>query len=139
MVKVYLAAPLFSDAEREFNRKLREEIENIGVSVFLPQEDSNDCGDSEEENETIYHKNVAAIDASDAIVAVLDGSDVDSGTAWEVGYGYASGKPVYGIKTDFRSMGKEGPVNLMIFFSLRRLFMSVEELLEGAIIKNNLE
>ena len=129
MVKIYLAAPLFSDAERDFNKKLRDAILKLDFSVFLPQEDSNNCEESEVENREIYKKNTAAIDNSDIVVAVLDGPDVDSGTAWEIGYAYANRKPVYGLKSDFRSMGKEGPVNLMIYFSLRRLCTSVEDML----------
>ena len=45
---------------------------------------------------------------------VLDGVDVDSGTAWEIGYAHALDKPVYGLRTDFRTLGIEGTVNLMI-------------------------
>lgn len=36
--------------------------------------------------------------------AVLDGVDVDSGTAWEIGYAYARGKPIIGLRTDFMSL-----------------------------------
>ena len=85
------------------------------MSVFLPQEHSNDI-DSERDarQESIFSKNVAAIDKADILVAVLDGVDVDSGTAWEIGYAHALGKPVYGLRTDFRTLGIEGVVNLMI-------------------------
>jgi hypothetical protein len=40
MKNVYLAAP--SEAERDFNSKLRDELEGLGISVFLSQEHSND-------------------------------------------------------------------------------------------------
>jgi len=127
--KVYLAGPLFSLAEMEFNKGLSDKIVSLGYSVFLPQEDSNNSAESEIANEVIYGKNQAAIDDSDVMVAVLDGADVDSGTAWEIGYASACKKHVFGIKTDFRSMGKEGPVNLMIYYSLQKFCTSVEELL----------
>jgi nucleoside 2-deoxyribosyltransferase len=39
MKTVYLAAPLFSEAECDFNRKLRDLIIDEGYEVFLPQED----------------------------------------------------------------------------------------------------
>ncbi len=112
MRRVYLAAPLFSEAERDFNRKLRDEIKKIGFEVFLPQEDSNNKYNSS--HQAIFEKNIAAINNSDVMVAVLDGADVDSGTAWEIGYAYATGKPVFGLRTDFRTLGIEGNVNLMI-------------------------
>lgn len=114
MKTVYLAAPLFSEAECDFNRKLRDLIMNEGFLVFLPQEDSNNIHDEKNRQEIIFNKNLAALDRSDIIVAVIDGADVDSGTAWEIGYAYSKGKPVLGLKTDFRTLGIEGTVNLMI-------------------------
>lgn len=114
MRTIYLAAPLFSEAELDFNRKLRDKIKNIGYDVFLPQEDSNNIKDEKRRQEIIFTKNLAAIDSSDIIVAVLDGTDVDSGTAWEIGYAYSKGKPILGLRTDFRTLGIEGTVNLMI-------------------------
>jgi nucleoside 2-deoxyribosyltransferase len=53
------------------------------------------------------------LNSSDIVVAVLDGVDVDSGTAWEIGYAYAKGKPVIGLRTDFRTLS-DGVVNLMV-------------------------
>ena len=44
-----------------------------------------------------------AIDAGDLLLAVLDGSDVDSGTAAEIGYGFATGKPIIGYRSDLDS------------------------------------
>jgi len=115
MRNVYLAAPLFSDAECDFNSMLRDQLEGISMSVFLPQEHSNDIDSGRDaRQESIFSKNVAAIDKADILVAVLDGVDVDSGTAWEIGYAHALGKPVYGLRTDFRTLGIEGVVNLMV-------------------------
>ncbi len=47
------------------------------------------------------------------MVAVLDGSDADSGTAWECGYAHARGKPIVAIRTDFRG-GEDQGLNLML-------------------------
>lgn len=131
--KIYLAAPLFSRAEQEFNLKLENELEALGFSVFMPQEDSNDTEAAREEMDSnnIFKLNVEAIDACDILVAVLDGgTDVDSGTAWEIGYAYAKDKTVVGIKTDFRTLGPEGLVNLMIEESADELVTKVEDLLK---------
>ncbi len=114
MRTVYLAAPLFSEAELDFNRKLRDEIKRAGFNVFLPQEDSNNVKEKDDRQNIIFSKNEAAIKGSDIIAAVMDGTDVDSGTAWEIGYAYALGKPILGLRTDFRTLGIEGTVNLMI-------------------------
>ncbi len=128
MRTVYLAAPLFSEAELDFNRMLRDEIKSSGFNVFLPQEDSNNVKDRDDRQSIIFSKNEAAIEKSDIIVAVIDGADVDSGTAWEMGYAYARGKPILGLRTDFRTLGIEGTVNLMIERSVV-LCMSIRELL----------
>ncbi|MDP3106137.1 MAG: nucleoside 2-deoxyribosyltransferase [Candidatus Methanoperedens sp.] len=128
MRTVYLAAPLFSEAELDFNRMLRDEIKSSGFNVFLPQEDSNNVKDRDDRQMLIFSKNEAAIEKSDIIVAVIDGADVDSGTAWEIGYAYARGKPILGLRTDFRTLGIEGTVNLMIERSVV-LCMSIRELL----------
>ncbi|MCL7414705.1 MAG: nucleoside 2-deoxyribosyltransferase [ANME-2 cluster archaeon] len=129
MKNVYLAAPLFSEAERDFNVRLRDELEKIGLEVFLPQEHSNDTKDERHRQENIFRKNREAIERAELMVAVLDGVDVDSGTAWEIGYAHARGLPVYGLRTDFRTLGIEGTVNLMIERSVV-MCMGVGELVE---------
>ncbi len=39
-VLIYLAGPLFSEAERSFNDRLTQRLEKQGFRVFLPQRDS---------------------------------------------------------------------------------------------------
>ena len=131
---IYLAAPLFSETEQEFNRKLRDQIVERGFSVFLPQEDSNDTTDMrhDEKQSYIFNKNFKAIDNSNLIVAILDGgSDVDSGTAWELGYAFANNKTVLALKTDFRTLGSEGIVNLMVEVSVDALATDVSGLMDA--------
>lgn len=53
-------------------------------------------------NKTIAANNILGIEESKIIVAILDGTDVDSGTASEIGYGAALGKPIIGYRGDFR-------------------------------------
>ena len=40
------------------------------------------------------------------MVAMLDGPQVDDGTAWEMGYFSCRGKKILGIRTDFRRAGE---------------------------------
>jgi len=130
---IYLAGPLFSRAERDFNLYLRDRLVEIGFSVFLPQEDGDDTISSrlEDRMKNIFINDVKGIDEADIVLAVLDGgSDVDSGTAWEMGYAYAKGIPVIGLKTDFRTFGDEGIVNLMMEMSMDRLERDVEDILK---------
>ena len=128
---IYLASPLFSHAEVEYNRMLSDLFLKKGFSVFLPQEDAEDSTvEREKQNqETIFRACVTGINSSDIIVAVLDGVDVDSGTAWEIGYAYAKGKPVIGLRTDFRSLS-DGIVNLMVEMTVDALARDEEELMK---------
>ncbi len=69
-------------------------------------------------NERVGRRNVELIDRCDGVLAVLDGTDVDSGTAAEVGYAGARGKPVVGLRTDLRPGGdnRATPVNLQVAY-----------------------
>ncbi len=62
------------------------------------------------------NRNRAAIDACNVVVALLDGAQVNDGTAWEVGYAFAKGKSVVKIRTDFRKAVHitQSKVNAMI-------------------------
>ena len=47
----------------------------------------------------------------------MNGVDVDSGTAFELGYGFAKGKKLFGLHTDFRVFSPTSEVNLMMLKS----------------------
>ncbi|NLX50422.1 MAG: nucleoside 2-deoxyribosyltransferase [Methanospirillum sp.] len=113
--RVYLAAPLFSEAERCYNEGLASALRARAFRVFLPQE-SGDGGEARDGPalRSLFDRLVAELDASDLVVAVIDGADADSGVAWEMGYAYARGIPVYAIRTDFRRAGDSERVNLML-------------------------
>ncbi len=60
-------------------------------------------------------RNRALIEQADAVLAVLDGPDVDSGTAAEVGWAAARGIPVVGWRSDFRLAEHEGSrINIQV-------------------------
>ena len=102
-MKLYFAAPLFSAAERDWNAALAAAIRAAGHEVYLPQE--NEPGKTAPE---IFAVDVAGVDWADCMVAVMDGPDPDSGTAWEVGYAYGNGKPIILVRTDMRSGSSGG-------------------------------
>jgi nucleoside 2-deoxyribosyltransferase len=87
------------------------------VGAVLAMDDGPAKGDAwREVNPRIGAKNQALIEACDVVFAVLDGVDVDSGTAAEIGYAFARGKPILGYRGDFRlSADNEGSiVNLQV-------------------------
>ncbi len=87
-MKIYFAGPLFSAAERDWNVALAGRLRAAGHDVYLAQE--NEPGKSAPE---IFAVDVAGIGGADCQVAIMDGPDPDSGTAWEVGYAYGKGMP----------------------------------------------
>ena len=102
-MKLYYAAPLFSAAEFHWNAALAAALRAAGHEVYVPQE--NEPGKTAPE---IFAADVGGIDWADGLVAVMDGPDPDSGTAWEVGYAYGKGKPIVLIRTDIRSASSGG-------------------------------
>jgi len=113
--KVYLAAPLFSEAEQMYNRALHDDLAAHFFEVYLPQEVGDTSHTREkDEHRAIFAQHVRALDEADLVVAVVDGADADSGTSWEMGYSFAQGKPVIALRTDFRRAGHHELVNLML-------------------------
>lgn len=120
-MKIYFAASLFTQVERKWNRMLSDALRAAmpGLEVTLPQDfkTGNKYNDSRHYG-ALFRMCVEGIDAADAVLAMIDGAEVDSGTSWEMGYAYARGKPVIGVRTDFRP-GAEHGVNIMLSRSCR--------------------
>ena len=115
MYRIYLAAPLFSEAEREFNAKIAGILRDKKYVVHLPQEVGDDSSTRDEaETGRIFEYNLRALKECDIVVAVIDGADADSGTAWEIGYAFAAKKRIIMLRTDFRRTGDNEAVNLML-------------------------
>jgi len=108
-MKLYFAGPLFSAAERDWNASLAGRLRAAGHDVFLPQDQ-----EKGKPAAGIFSTDVDGIDWADALVAIMDNLDPDSGTAWECGYAYGK-KPVVLVRTDFRDSGGPGmPYNPML-------------------------
>src|SRR5262245_14042465 len=136
--RIYLAGPLgFSEAGRHFhNGVLVPFVRRLGCDVLDPwtltdprrirRIQAMPYGPRKRQAWRILNlemgaTNRAAIDAASAVVAVLDGTDVDSGTAAEIGYAFARGKLIVGYRGDFRlSADNEGStVNLQVEYFIR--------------------
>lgn len=117
-MRIYLAGPLFTQAERAWNRRLADALVDGGHVVFLPQEEVQAI--TTLQADAIFGVDVDGVRAADAVVAVLDGADADSGTSFECGLAYALGKPIVAVRTDFRGGGDALPgqriatLNLML-------------------------
>lgn len=134
-MRVYLAGPLFTLAERRFMGHVRDLVNALpGVDALWP----GDLFDAEElavmgaaAKAHIHRGCVAALESCSLVVAVIDGPQVDDGTAWEAGYAYAKGIAVWGMRTDFRMAGDtvHSVVNCMIECSCDRIIRDVDRLL----------
>ncbi|MHC4870550.1 MAG: nucleoside 2-deoxyribosyltransferase [Planctomycetota bacterium] len=113
---IYISSPLFTLGERMANRIISEHLSERleGVEIILPQDFRIDgkFNDPKDYNK-LFKSCLKAIDKSDIVIAVLDGADSDSGTAFEIGYAYAKKIPVIGVRTDYRE-GQEKGANLML-------------------------
>lgn len=142
-MKIYFAAPLFTEAERDWIRSTIEKIEALAlergtkIQIIFPydlitKDDINLLG--ERAKSEIFSRCKSHLDDADLLIALLDGSQVDDGTAWEVGYFYR-GKPegakIIGVRTDFRHAGESAGavVNAMVECACDLIARSSEELL----------
>lgn len=124
MKKIYLASPFFNDIEKERMEKVRDILREKGLDVFVPLEHQHpelEFGSMEWRAAT-FKNDVDHIDWCDIVVAILDGNYMDSGTAFEIGYAFATNKPVVAVNLE------EKTINLMIADSLHALIKSCEEL-----------
>lgn len=111
--KFYLAGPLFNEAERTWLSSLRDTLEAIpGVQIvwpfeqFAPGEIVAIPNDGNTREKFIYQRCIDTLVACDAVIAWLDGAHPDDGTAFEMGYANAVGKPLLGLRTDWRKAGE---------------------------------
>ncbi len=111
----YIAGPLFNAKEREFLEDINGVCQAIGISTYLPAQDGGLL--SQDNADKVFQTDVKALNKTDIIIASLNGVDVDSGTAFELGYAFAQGKKLFGLHTDFRTFSPTSEVNLMLLKS----------------------
>ena len=111
MIKsIYIAGPLFNIHETRFLEDIAKELESNGYQCFLPHRDQSGIDKSELEKtemseatkDRIFNNDLDALKGSDITVALITGWDIDSGTAGEIGYTFASGKPIIAIDASER-------------------------------------
>jgi nucleoside 2-deoxyribosyltransferase len=118
---------LFSQAERRWNRALASELEKriAGANVILPQDfRPGGAYNSRTSFRHLFRECLEGVRTADVLVAVLDGADVDSGTALEMGVALEHGIPIVGVRTDFRESQDRG-VNLVIAGACTELLRSM--------------
>ncbi|NLY68120.1 MAG: nucleoside 2-deoxyribosyltransferase [Tissierellia bacterium] len=154
-MKGYLANGLFGLGDRLLNSLIASEIrkEIKEIDLYVPQEND------EINDKSLYADSIAIAKAdieklkeSDFLIAVIDGVEIDSGVAAEIGAFYMTGKPIFALYTDVRQQGrdnkkkiealiKDGTENQFMYRNLfviglikltdGNIYSTVEELVEG--------
>jgi len=132
--RVYLAAPLFSEAERTFNVRVTELLEEF-VDVYLPQRDGGLMSNMVAQGVSsaiaarrVFCRDMDAIRQADYVIAILDGRAIDEGVAFELGAAFYQAKRCVGLQTDSRRLAAWGN-NPMITGALETVFVSVDDLM----------
>jgi nucleoside 2-deoxyribosyltransferase len=150
MIRVYLASPLgFSPEWKSYRDKIKRRLAELGCTVLDPwdpkfhkvieeasaiQDWSARIADFKAIAAQIGKANEEMIRGCDIVLGVLDGAEVDSGTASEIGFAAALGKKCYGLRTDSRNSGDfDGiPVNLQVLYWIEskqgRLARKIDEI-----------
>lgn len=139
-MRLYLAAPLFSLQEREFNARLASAVEALGFEVFLPQRDGYegplDPGiiARPEVAKQIFELDSSQVLSCDVLLCILDGRVPDEGMALELGLAYGDrlhtgrDRALIGLSTDFLRGG--GAINAMLVGALDEILPDETTLLE---------
>lgn len=143
MKKVYLAGfDVFYPDAVERGKNMKQLCEQYGLEGLYPLD--NEASNAKE----IFEGNIGLIDECDYVAANLNafrGMEMDSGTAFEVGYATAKGKQVYGYLSDGRTQVEkiglvddkgftvenfDMPINLMIGCSAKIIIGTLEDALK---------
>lgn len=105
-LKVYLAGPdVFFPNAVEIGSKKKRICAEYGFEGIFPLDNELPVTGLEKSDaaRAIFHANCKAIDSSDFVIANMmpfRGVSTDVGTAFEIGYAYSQGKPVFGYGND---------------------------------------
>ena len=109
-MKAYLANGLFGLGDRLLNTliaaEVRKEIE--GIELYVPQENAaiNDKS-SYADSITIAKADMDKLRESEFLIAVIDGVEIDSGVAAEIGAFAMMDKPIFALYSDVRQQGRD--------------------------------
>ena len=122
--RCYLASPLgFSEPGRVYYAEhyvpaLAEHVEPVdpwALSLTAEFATAREAGREHAFAIEVGERNATAIRGAQLLIAQLDGQEVDAGTAAEVGYAAALGRPCLGVRSDLRASGEPGMrVNLQL-------------------------
>lgn len=109
-MKAYLANGLFSIGDRYVNEVLAKAIREAVpfIDLYVPQEnaainDKSNYADSL----AIAEADLTSLKQSDVLIAVIDGVEIDSGVAAEIGAFSMLNRPIVALFSDVRQLGRD--------------------------------
>lgn len=109
-MKIYLAGPLFTQADRDFLEAVAVRFEASGIECFVPHRINFESLDPD----TVFAADAAGVRGAHVVVAWLDGPVIDDGTACEIGIfaELCRSEPsthlgIIGLVTDWRTMRRK--------------------------------
>lgn len=115
-MKAYLANGLFSESDQLYNEylaaKIRDNFPNL--DLYVPQENAALNDKSGYANSlAIFNGDNFYLDSADLMIAVIDGVEIDSGVAVEIGrfitlkeFDKSKNRNIFGIYSDIRQQGR---------------------------------
>jgi hypothetical protein len=128
-VRIYVAGPLFSEAERDWLDGLAGRLRAEGFDCFVPHENFDAL--AELTPDEVYRVDGDGLRAADVLLAWLDGPVIDDGTAAEIGAfaelvrnGDSHHRGIIAVVTDLRLERRRGNapgdgMNLFVIGAIR--------------------
>ncbi|MBN1261597.1 MAG: nucleoside 2-deoxyribosyltransferase [Anaerolineae bacterium] len=142
-MKIYFAGPLFTPYEREYISKSAQVLRENGIDPFVPHESPKVelPDDTRSRAKRCFDNDFKGISEAHAMLAIVNGTEVDDGTAAEIGIFYAlmktdpAKKGIVALHNDFRTgeAGEGKGLNSFVLGCLREVGVickTVEEALE---------
>ncbi len=140
-MKIYFAGPLFTEYEREYISRCAVRLRENGIDPFVPHESPHD--DNPPPGRTpaqrCLDRDFEGISSANAMLALVNGTEVDDGTASEIGIFYQlvqkdpTKKGIVALHGDWRTWenGEGKPLNLFVHGAILKVGVVVRTLDEA--------
>ncbi|MGC9398080.1 MAG: nucleoside 2-deoxyribosyltransferase [Anaerolineae bacterium] len=128
-MKIYFAGPLFTPYERDYISKSAEKLREHGIDPFVPHESPKEerPNDTRSRAKRCFDNDFGGIAEANAMLAIVNGPEVDDGTACEIGIFYAlmqkdpAKKGIVALHDDYRTQasGEGKGLNAFVLGCLR--------------------
>ena len=126
-MKVYIAAPFFNEEQLSVVKRIESYLRENGINFFSPRSEGTLVKMSPEERKAkmseLFQSNVNHMDWCTHCIAVID--DYDTGTVWEMGYLFATGKKIVSFSANYHG------INVMLNESIQAHCVDYGTLLAG--------